>query len=124
MMFIGAPPAMPMVAQGRLRVLAVTSPKRRANMPDFPTLAESGVSGFDATVEDAIFVPAGTPASTVALLNREISQLMKLPDVRKRWMELGAEPGSASTPEQFKVTLELGAIKWGKVIQEANIKLD
>ena len=124
MMFIGAPPAMPMVAQGRLRVLAVTSPKRLANMPDVPTLAESGVSGFDATVEDAIFVAAGTPAATVALPNRELSQVIKLPDVRKRWMELGAEPGSGSTPEQLKVTLELGAIKWGKLIQEANIKLD
>lgn len=124
MMFIGTPPAMPMIAEGRIRVLAVTSTRRVASMPAVPTLAESGAPGFEATSEDAIFLPTGTPPAIVALLHREITQVLNLPDVRKRWSELGADPGRSMTPEQFRAALDRTTAKWSKVVTEANIKLD
>jgi tripartite-type tricarboxylate transporter receptor subunit TctC len=124
MMFIGTPPAMPAIADGRIRVLAVTSSRRVASMPNVPTLAESVSAGFEATSEDAIFLPAGTPADIVALLHREITQVINLPDVRKRWTELSADPGRSLTPDQFRAALDRSAAKWSKVVTEANIKLD
>lgn len=124
MMFIGTPPALPMISEGRIRVLAVTSARRVASMAAVPTLAESGAAGFEATSEDAIFVPAGTPPAIVALLHREITQVLNLPDVRKRWTELGADPGRSMTPEQFRASLDRSAAKWSKLVTEANIKLD
>lgn len=124
MMFIGTPPAMPAIADGRIRVLAVTSARRVASLPDAPTLAESVASGLTATSEDAIFLPAGTPPQIVALLHREITQVINLPDVRKRWTDLGADRGRTLAPEQFRAALDRSAAKWSKVVSEANIKLD
>jgi tripartite-type tricarboxylate transporter receptor subunit TctC len=124
MMFIGTPPAMPAIADGRIRVLAVTSARRVASLSDVPTLAESVASGFEATSEDAIFLPSGTPAEIVALLHREITQVINLPDVRKRWTELAANPGRSLTPDQLRAALDRSAAKWGKLVTEANIKLD
>lgn len=124
MMFIGTPPAMPHINDKRLRVLAVTSGKRLASMPDVPTLAESGVNGFEVTSNDVIFAPAGTPPAVMATLNREIAEVLKLPDVRKRWAELGAEPGRGNSPEQTKANIDRAAMVWTRLIREANIKLD
>jgi tripartite-type tricarboxylate transporter receptor subunit TctC len=115
---------MPAIADGRIRVLAVTSARRVASLPDAPTLAESVASGLTATSEDAIFLPAGTPSQIVALLHREITQVINLPDVRKRWTDLGADRGRTLAPEQFRAALDRSAAKWGKVVSEANIKLD
>jgi tripartite-type tricarboxylate transporter receptor subunit TctC len=123
MMFIGTPPAMPLLANGRLRALAVTTAKRVPDLPDVPTLDELGIGGFDSTSGQGIFAAGGTPPEVIERLNGELARIMALPDVRRRWRELGAEAVSES-PALFKGWLSSEADKWTKVIRETRITLD
>lgn len=123
MMFIGTPPAMPLLANGRLRALAVTTAQRVPDLPDVPTFDELGVSGFDATSGQGIFAAGATPPELIARLNAELAQVLRLPEVRKRWSELGAE-AVTTTPAAFKTWLEQESDKWAKVIREARIELE
>ena len=88
------------IASGKLRALAVTSPKRTALMPDVPTVGEAGVPGYEVTVWYGIFAAAGTPPAVVRRLNAELNKIVMMPDVAARFTALGAEP-VASTPEAF-----------------------
>ena len=90
----------PHIASGKLRALAVTSPKRTALMPDVPTVGEAGVPGYEVTVWYGIFAAAGTPPAVVRRLNAELNKIVMMPDVAARFTALGAEP-VASTPEAF-----------------------
>ena len=90
----------PHAASGKLRALAVTTPKRTSMMPDVPTVAESGVPQYAVTVWYGIFAPAGTPAAVVRRLNAELNKIVMMPDVAARFAALGAEP-VATTPEAF-----------------------
>jgi tripartite-type tricarboxylate transporter receptor subunit TctC len=123
MMFIGTPPAMPLLANGRLRALAVTTAQRVPNLPEVPTLNELGVRGFDATSGQGIFAAGATPPELIARLNADLAQVLRLPDVRKRWSELGAE-AITTTPAEFKAWLDHESEKWSRVIGEAKIQLD
>ncbi len=122
-MFIGTPPAMPLLQAGKLKALAVTTSKRMEALPTVPTVAESGLPGFESIAAQGVFAPAGTPAAIVAKLNAEIARIIALPEIRERFGKLGAEPIS-NTPAQFATWLGSETTKWTKVIQTSGAKVD
>ena len=123
LMFSDGPTALPQIKGGKVRALAVGSPKRSALAPDVPTMGEAGLAGYDAYSWSGIVVPAATPKEIVAKLNADIVRALNDPEVKKRLLENGAEamPG---TPDQFGKTLRSEIAKWGKVVKAANIKAD
>lgn len=122
-MFNSVAAVAPLVKDGRLRALAVTTPKRLAGWPDVPTMAEAGLPGFEASAWYAVFGPAGVPADIVARLNRELQRVMDLPAVRERYATLGLEP-LKSTPQELGETVKRDLQKWTAFIRERNIKAD
>lgn len=114
---------MPHVKSGRLRAIAVTSPKRVGSMPDVPTVAESGIPGFEAVSWGGVMGPAGMPPEIVTRLNSEINRILKMPDVAEKLSSLGAEI-VGSTPEMFATYLKAEINKWGKVARENLITVD
>jgi tripartite-type tricarboxylate transporter receptor subunit TctC len=116
-------PVVPQVKEGKLRALAVTTPKRSPALPEVPTLAEAGLPDQEADTMQGILVPAGTPRPIIDLLNREIVNVMALPDVKDRMAALGYEP-VANTPEEFAARIKAEIPKWGKVIRDANIRAE
>lgn len=123
MMFAAAPTALPQVASGKLRAIAVAGPKRIAAAPALPTLDESGLPGFDVTSWYSIVAPAGTPPAIVDRLQKEIARALDNPDVKAKLVGLGAEP-VANTPSQFAAMIKLETEKWGKIVKDANIKAE
>ena len=122
-MFIGSPPAMPLLQSGKLKAIAVTTARRMAALPSVPTVAETGLPGFESIAAQGIFAPNGTPREIIARLNSEISRIIQLPDVRARWAQLGAERID-NTPAQFATWLDMEAIKWGKVVKDSGARPD
>ena len=116
------PPYVPQVRAGKIRALAVSTAKRSSAMPDVPTIAEAGVTGYEAGAWFGLLAPAGTPKAVVAQLSAESARILKLPDVSKRISELGAEP-VGSTPEEFAALIHSEIAKWAKVIKDANVEL-
>jgi tripartite-type tricarboxylate transporter receptor subunit TctC len=121
--FAGVPNALAQVPQGRLRALAVTTAKRAPQLPDVPTMQEAGVPGYAASVWLALLAPAGTPPEIVNRLNGEIRKLMNDPETKKALFDAGVEP-NPSTPEEMSAYLSEELARWGKVVKEANIKLE
>lgn len=112
--------AIPHIKAGKLKLLAVGSPKRSPLFPDVPTLDEVGLKGFDADTVFGLYAPAGTPADIVNRLNREVNKALALPGPRERIVALGGEP-APMTPAQFHAkALEDGA-RFGKLIRERKI---
>lgn len=109
------------VKAGQLRALAVTSAQRAAALPDVPTVAESGVPGFEAATWFALVAPAGTPRDLLARLNAEVRKAIALPDVKQRFADLGMT-AEDSTPEGVDAYIKSEIAKWTKVINDANIK--
>ena len=123
LMFSTAPPALPLVKAGKLRAIAITAAKRSSLMPDLPTVAESGVSGFEVTGWSGFVGPARIPPVIVARLNRELVRVLNLPDVRDRLYASGVEPvGNPSAVFGAHLANELK--QWGGVIREAKLKLE
>ncbi len=117
----GMSAAMPPVKDGRLRGIAVTSPKRSQFMPDVPTIAESGLPGYDIVNWYAIFAPAATPKAILARLNSEVVRAMAAPDIRKRFAALATDAES-STQEQLGAYHRSEIKKWAQVVKTAGIK--
>jgi len=113
---------MPHIKSGRLRGIAVTSPKRLPSLPDVPTVAEL-LPGFEAVSWGGVMAPAGTPPNIIARLNAEINRILKMPDVAEKLQALGAEI-VGSTPDEFAAYVKSEIEKWGKVARDNNIKLD
>jgi tripartite-type tricarboxylate transporter receptor subunit TctC len=113
--------ALPHVNSGRLKAIAVTSAKRARAVPDLPTLAESGVSGYDATSWNGIFAPAKTPRAIVDKIRTEVVRALNAPDVREKLLAAGSEP-VGSTPDEFLAYVKLELARWGKVIRDNNIR--
>ena len=106
---------------GRLRALAVTGPKRTPAAPDIPTVAESGVPGYEVTTFYGVSAPAKTPRPIIDRLHAEIVRALNSPDIRERLQGLGADP-VGNTPEQYTAFMQNEIAKWGKVIKAAGIK--
>jgi tripartite-type tricarboxylate transporter receptor subunit TctC len=106
---------------GYIRALAVTSAKRSTLMPDLPTLAQSGLPGFDATLSYGLLAPAGTPRPIVERLNKVLNAALANDEVRKRIINEGAEP-EPGTPEQHAAVVDHEEAKWAAVIQSAGLQ--
>jgi tripartite-type tricarboxylate transporter receptor subunit TctC len=121
MMFDNMPAVLAQMSGGRMRAIAVAGATRAKALPDVPTVAESGVAGFDASSWFGLVAPAGTPAPVLDRLIKEIGQILKSPDVIQRFTELGAEPGTL-TGAEFGAFLRDETTKWTKVIQTSGVK--
>lgn len=123
MMFDTSVVASPFIESGKVRALAVTSAKRTPQLPNVPTMAESGVAGYDLQSWQAIFAPAGVPAPILGRLQTEVGKILKSPEIVERLGKLGME-ASTMTPEQFAAFQVAEIAKWAKVIKAGNIKID
>ena len=115
--------AAPHIEGGRLRALAVSTPKRSSALPDLPTVAEAGVPGYEFTGWWGVVGPARTPHAVISKLNGELVKILAQPDVRERLVREGADPAS-TTPEAFTAYMRSEVAKWSKVIKTANIKAE
>lgn len=123
MLYSSIPSVMGYVQQGKLNALAVGSARRVASLPNVPTIAESGVPGYEAYSWVGMVAPAHTPREIVARLNREIVEILRLKDVEEKLNQQGAIPVGDS-PEQFGAYIAAEMKKWGAVVKSANIKVD
>lgn len=121
MMFEMGYAALPSIQAGRVKPLAVTSQKRLAILPDVPTMAESGINGFESYNWQGIVVPAGTPAPIISRLNQLFNEILKDPDVAQAISSVGSE-AVGGTPEQFGDFIRSETAKWAQVIRAANIQ--
>lgn len=122
-MFDNMPSAIGHVKAGKLRALAVTTPKRSPALPDVPTIAEAGVPGYSATSWFGLLAPANTPAPVVARLNASILKALADPEVKKKMAEQGAEP-FGEKPEQFAEFIRSETAKWGTIVKQSGATAD
>ena len=113
---------LPYTKSGKLRGLAVSSAKRAEIAPDIPTIAESGVPGYDVIAWYNVFAPARTPRTVIDKLNNEINRLLQTPDVRERFQTLGVSP-LGGAPEVLAKHLDFETMRWAKLIKETGVKL-
>ncbi len=115
--------SMPHVKSGRLKALAVTSPKRAIVAPELPTIAESGYPGFEVRSWYGLLAPAGTPKTIIDKLSSQIAAVLRQPEVIAKLASDGAEPGG-DTPAEFAAYIKSEAERWGKVVKTAGIRAD
>jgi tripartite-type tricarboxylate transporter receptor subunit TctC len=115
------PPALPHIKSGKVRAIAVTSAKRSPVVPEVPTVAESGVPGYEAIAWQGLVAPAGTPNAVISRINAEFVKALKQPDINAKLNDQGFET-VASTPEWFAQYIRSEIAKWSKVIKAAGIK--
>jgi len=123
MIFDNMPSALPLVKAGEVRAIAVTSATRSPAAPNIPTIAESGLPGFEATSWFALYAPAGLPKDVQARINAETARVMALPDVREKLANLGLEVATG-TPEALATFMQAETTKWAKVVKESGAKPD
>ena len=123
MMFDNIPAVLPQVGAKNINAIAVAGSKRASALPDVPTVAESGLPGFETSAWFGLVAPAKTPAPVLAKLEGDIDAILKLPDVQKRFGELGAEPGTVSGAAFGKFLADETA-KWTRIIRESGAKVD
>ena len=121
--FENMPVVLPHVKAGKLRALAVTSASRSQDLPDVPTLAESGLAGFDVSSWFGLLAPAGTPPEVVRRLDEATQAFLQTPEGQQKIRAMGAEPAREG-PEAFRQLVRAEAEKWGPVIRKANIRVD
>ena len=124
LMFDNLASALPNVKAGKLRALAVTTLARSEAIPELPTIAESGLPGFDLSTWFGLMVPAGTPPEIVARLNAEIVRALDAKDMRERLEKMGAEPLPNNTPEHFAAFIRAEAAKYAKVVKDSGARVD
>ncbi len=120
---IAAPLVIPQMKARKVRGLAVTTAKRSAVVPEMPTVAESGLPGFDAPGWYGLLAPAGTPAPIIATLHGEVVKALKLPDVLTLFATLALDP-VGNSPQELGDFIRVELAKWAKVVKDANIKVD
>lgn len=123
LIFATALSVQPYLQAGRLRPLAVTTAKRIDSLPNLPTVAESGVPGFEASTWHGMVVPTGTPRAIIARLNSEVNAILKQPDVHKLLTNQGAHI-EGGTPEHFAAYIKSEIPKWAKVIKDSGASVD
>jgi tripartite-type tricarboxylate transporter receptor subunit TctC len=122
-MFVGAGSIMPHVRAGKLRALAVTTPEPTPLVPGLPTVAASGLPGYEYTSVIGFLAPAKTPPSIVNLLSREIVQILKNPDVNRQFFESGVE-AFGTTPEVFAARIRADIDQWRQIIKDNGIQVE
>ncbi len=123
MMFDNMPSSLPLVREGKLRALGVTSSTRSPAAPEIPTIAESGLPGFDAVSWFALFAPANTPKPIIDKWQLEVRRILKLPDVAKRLADAGLD-AVGGTPDELAVYQKSEMTKWAKVVKDSGAKAD
>lgn len=113
----------PLVTSGKLRALAITSPKRSPLVPDVPTVAESVLPGYEAYEWNGLLLPAGTPEAVVQQLHKAVAESLQEDELKKRFADMGAQP-VGNTPAEFTEFLQKESAKWSAVIRKGNIKVD
>ena len=121
--FTGIPSAIAYIKAGRLRAIGVTSAKRTAALPEVPTIAESGVAGYEVNPWFGVLLPARAATPLVTRINAEILKVLNLPATRERFAAEGFE-AAGNTPAQFAAYIRSEQAKWAKVIKDANIRAD
>lgn len=122
-MFDSITSAKPHILSGKLRAVGLTTAKRSSALPNVPTLAESGLAGYEVSPWFAVFAPASTPKPIIAKLNFALLEAMKQPDIKAKFETIGAE-SIGSTPEELGKHLNQEIARWGKLIKDQNIKSD
>jgi tripartite-type tricarboxylate transporter receptor subunit TctC len=123
MIFDNMPSALPHIKGGKLRALGVTGLKRSSALPDVPTIAETGVAGYDSLSWSGFAVPAGTPAQVIQRINSETARILETSEMRAKLAEQGGEAIGGS-PGQFAEHIRAERAKWGRLIRERNLALD
>jgi tripartite-type tricarboxylate transporter receptor subunit TctC len=123
LMFAPAQTVMPYMQAGKLKALAVTGSKRSETLPNLPTVAESGLPGYEAVGWFGLLAPAATPKATVAKLSADANRVLAMSDVRERMLGLGADP-AGNTPEEFARFIRDDQAKWSKLMKEAGIQAE
>ena len=123
MMFDTAASAMPHVRSGKLRAIAIATPKRHPDFPDVPTFAEQGLTGYELSSWQAAFAPAGTPQPIIERLYTEISKYLKTPEIQKRFAEMGLDP-SGMPPQELAALIKADVPRLGKVVRDSGAKAD
>jgi tripartite-type tricarboxylate transporter receptor subunit TctC len=118
-----APAAVPMVKDGRVRAIAVTTPKRIPALPDVPTVAEAGLPAAEHTAWFGMFVPAGTPKARINKLAGDLKTILREPQTKQRFLTQGAEPIDDSSPEAFMKLLRSENVRYARLIKEAGLQL-
>ncbi len=113
----------PHIASKRITAIAMTSQQRSALLPDLPTVAESGVAGFDASNWFGVLAPRGTPKEIIAILNERLVKIIQLPDMKAHFAKLGSE-SVGTTPAEFGNVLQADLRKWAKVAKDSGAKID
>lgn len=111
----------PLVRSGKLKALAITSPQRVQALPDLPTVAESGVPGYDLRSWYGFLAPKGTPAAITNVINRESIAVVNAPEMKARLAAEGADAASPNTPEQFRGFIDAETARWGKIIKNLGL---
>jgi tripartite-type tricarboxylate transporter receptor subunit TctC len=123
MMFNSIAPVLPHVKSGRVRALGIASLKRSPQLPDIPTIAESGVPGFEAVNWFGLFAPAGTPKPIVRRVSDALVKVLHAPDIRSKFEALGADP-VGSTPEEFAAFVRRDMLQYATVVKVSGAKID
>jgi|SRR5213594_2452060 len=123
LMFAPSQTVMPYVHAGKLKALAVTGARRSETLPDLPTVAESGLPGYEAVGWFGLLAPAATPKATVARASADVNRVLAMSDVREKMLGLGADP-AGNTPEEFARFIREDQAKWSKLMKEAGIKAE
>ena len=123
MMFDNMPSSLPLVKEGRLRALGVTSLKRSPAAPEIPTIAEQGLPGFDAASWSALFAPAGTPRPIVDRLQAEVKKILAQPEIAKKLAEAGLD-AVGSSPDELAAYQRTEIAKWAKVVRDSGAKVE
>jgi tripartite-type tricarboxylate transporter receptor subunit TctC len=117
------PPVVEHIRNGRLRGLAISTPRRLAQLPGVPTFVEEGMTGFDVTNWYGVMAPAATPRELVARLNADINKAMRVPEVRERLEHVGTQLREQSAAE-FSAFMKAELVKYAKLVKDADIKID
>jgi tripartite-type tricarboxylate transporter receptor subunit TctC len=123
MMFDNMPSSLPLVQEGKLRALGVTSAKRSPAAPEIPTIAEQGLPGFEAVSWFALFAPAATPRPIVDKLQSEVKKILAMPEVAKKLAEIGLEPVGSSADE-LAAYQRAEIAKWAKVVKDSGAQVE